>query len=256
MRKLIPIIVLTLLLTSCAPRKKTVPELSGEELQAFIEQFPIEEIPLPDGSFINKSEAVSGKNNGLSQVLYFDFGVIRYAEPIFDIVTFGNSDNYDVIEFPECITVKAGDILENGMTVENAQSAYICYNSDILPENRFDCAELTLSGEAELWGVLTVSERDWEYGFQDEGDILFYPDGSKSKVPLFYSDGVFLNRYYTDDTVIVYDGEPLFLGNIKDYGGDLRDVKFSEARVTVKNLHLKGSVTNGGTAELVEWELL
>lgn len=244
----------------------SAPEKSAELLKK-IEEFPVDDIELPDGSKIGKSTATGFTEDG---ALLFDFAYIRYAEPVFfntfDDKSVFDWENWEFTaiqgEAPDMkwIRVQTGDILENGARLSKVQSAYYYY--DEFMGGSLDCT-IDIDGEVTMNGILTKLEEDWAYGFQAAGDLMFYPDPTDARIPLLYENKpddivslASLNEFYNQilDPVskfaLLYDGSPLFLGNISD-----TDIEFDEnaarVSVTLKNIKQTLSVTNGGTAEIV-----
>lgn len=242
------------------------PEKSDELLKK-IEEFPVDEIELPDGSKIGKSAAVGFTEDG---ALLFDFAYIRYAEPVF-LNTFDDESVFDWEnwEFTEIqdeapdmkwIRVQTGDILENGARLSKTQSTYYYY--DEFMGGSMNCA-IDIDGEVTMNGILTKLEEDWAYGSQTTGDLMFYPDPTDTRIPVLYENKpddmvslASINSFYKQilDPVgkfaLLYDGDPLFLGNISD-----TDIEFDEnaarVSVTLKNIKQTLSATNGGKAEIV-----
>lgn len=149
------------------------------------------EISFPDGSVLRKSQAASTPLDYQFPVLEYDFGFLRYAN------SYSDSADYDNTWFK----VKAGDILDNGMTVKSADYLVAWYDG----ETRFYSSEVELTGEVEAEGVLFCYEED--NGDFKAGDLYFYPGTSvnNASVPLMAG--------------LLYNGPKtlgIYLGNIEN----------------------------------------
>lgn len=151
----------------------------------------------PDGSMLSLSEASSSKidpTNGRESWVY-DFAFIRYAEsklyttlddPFLIDWESLKFKNKPLVEGTGWFKIKAGDKLENGLTVEYARywvtksyndSIYTLYNS------------AGFEGEMTLSGVLYVEADEDVYPFP-VGSILFFADPSENKViPVTFDEG-------------------------------------------------------------------
>lgn len=154
------------------------------------------EISFPDGSVLRKSQAASTPPNDKFPVLEYDFGFLRYAD------SYSDSADYDNAWFK----VKAGDILDNGMTVKSANYLVAWYDG----ETRFYSSEAELTGEVEAEGVLYCQEED--FGDFKAGDLYFYPGTSvnNASVPLMAG--------------LLYNGP----GTLRIYLGNIESASLSE----------------------------
>lgn len=269
MKKAICIIIAAVLLSGCVYTEKSE-FASPEQLKKFVEECPFEEITLPNGEKIPKTDAVAAKETRISKGLYFDIGVVRFAEPIFES-SFDTPDLYErlmsdegyyhirSIENAEYITVRAGDVLENGLTVEKAQSSFKYFFDGTENVGDFSCEEISFSGQLEMEGIISEIKQDDVYDFQKKGDLMFYPDGGSGNVLLMYqTDEPLVETIIGDgDFALIYDGQPLFVGNIGDLGEfpevsqDLSENGYTRVKLTAEGIVLKNNITNGGTANIV-----
>ncbi len=265
MKKAICLIIAACLLSGCVYTEKSE-FASPEQLKKFVEECPFEEITLPNGEKIPKTDAVAAKETRLSTGLYFDIGVVRFAEPIFES-SFDTPDLYErlmsdegydhirSIENAEYLTVRAGDVLENGLTVEKAQSVFKYFFDG---KEDFSCEEISFSGQLEMEGIITEIKQDDVYDFQKKGDLLFYPDGGSGNVLLMYqTEEPLVETIIGDgDFALIYDGQPLFVGNIGDLGEfpevsqALSENGHTRVKLTAEGIVLKNNITNGGTANI------
>ena len=232
----------------------------GMSIEEVIAAFPEDSFTAPDGTEVKLTEAVSA----LWENLCFDFGYIRYAQPVYSDTT-TNPELYDFenfefaadVNFPveaTPIRVEKGQVLDNGMTVKDA--SYM-----ISPPNYVMMNTVELEGEITLEGLLFCFFEE-EYGF-DQDEVIFYPDPTSGTVPLiFYSD-----YPYTKSEVDLY-GEFAFvcdcdiyrLGSIDEVGSSdwFKDGSYVRAEVTIENLMLEHNDSFGvkSRAEIKSIELL
>ncbi len=227
------------------------------ETKALIDSFALDSFTAPDGSTVNKSEAVyaAGDESGTSAI-GFDFSYMRYAKPIFgttlDDPTMIDWETLEFktepstpIESPDYFKVKAGDTLENGLTIESAKYW-------INPGGQFFSSEVVLSGELALEGVLHCIAGDPEY-VDAKGDLLFFADTTKSDlIPTPKGLGDFTSNYVDaeDKFAAVFDGAIIRFGNISEFtdifSDTFTDGNYVKAKVTMKDIRL-GYKENGGT---------
>lgn len=224
---------------------------ADSEVRALIDAFPEEEFTAPDGSTLKRSDAVKAAEwEGTTFAVGYDFSYIRYAQPIWgstaDDPNFINWDTMktsgDPLEFPKdakYFKVKAGDVLENGLTVKEAEYYYgngtdgTTYQYGV----KFD-------GEISLEGILFCAPSD-EYVVA-KGDTLFFADPTKyDKIPMPVVDHKMLDSYTDTDVKfsIECDGKRFQLGNYNtlpesvaqliDEGSAVR------ARVTLRGIEFK-----------------
>ena len=228
-------------------------ELSTEEaIQSLIGQFDADSFTAPDGTEVMLTEATSAMNDF---ALYFDFAYIRYAEPVYKD-TVSNPEIYDFTEYEfkedphdglEQKPFKAvkGDVLENGMTVVEANYALTSYDIDYPFENG-----VQLEGECTLEGVLFRFAED-DYMFAQD-DVLFFPNPTTGTIPTTYDpylpfamNGVDLDNEFA----FICDGGRISLGNINDMDVDIADLfkdsSYVKVKVTLDGMHIRYSENFG-----------
>lgn len=186
----------------------SLPDFSGNALDGY----PAEEVELPDGSSVSKTEAVRSYGDEEQPYLEFNFGFLRYAKPIFQS-TLDDPDcfNYDSQEFtepidpiisePDYFKVKDGDVLENGMTVESANYKVTWKDG----KQCFEESKIVLGGKMTCEGILLCRRNN----------IIFYADPTgDTPIPVFCSSGDGTERLETvilDETAFVIDGAGISL---------------------------------------------
>lgn len=216
---------------------------SEEVLAAIEEQFGgAETFTAPDGTEVKLTEAAS--TNGYS--LTFDFGYIRYAEPIYSD-TVANPEIYDFDSFDftvdneaevngKTFRVTKGQTLDNGMTVISA--------SYTLGPDGPEMNEVELDGEITLEGLLFCYFEE-EYGF-DQDEVIFYPNPTTGTVPVIYPtthntlktlSGIDLYSEFA----FICDGDFYRLGSINDIGKTdwFANGSYVRVKVTLSDLKLK-----------------
>lgn len=230
----------------------------GEDVLALIEQFEVDSFTGPDGAEVKLTEAVSQMNDF---ALCFDFAYIRYAFPIYsDTVT--NPDIYDfenfeftvdhyTTEVPKYFKVSKGDVLDNGMTVTEAN--YLLTASDV--KHAFEDS-VVLEGECTLEGILFCAPEDEYMVAQD--DVYFYPNPVSGAIPdpcdpYSYESGEVALIYPVDlysEFAFVSDGGSFSLGNVHELDVDIADwfmdSPYVRVRVTLDGMRLRYS-DNFGT---------
>lgn len=236
---------------------------NDEERLALIDKFEGENFFTPDGNKINKNQAADvfeyeyfDGTRGL--YLKFDSGYIRYAKPVFKStldeppITDGEKSEWsefksEAVDDPNYFEVKAGDVLENGLTV--ASAFYLGYS---VPNSNYedgDCgylsvnkSEIRLDGAVTMEGILHCVKEDGPID-QSKGELLFYPDSLKCNTVMLPADYVFFKMpsfgstvsfYNSEDKVgIRYDGTAYELGNISSTKCSLEGI-FDENEIYVK----------------------
>lgn len=199
--------------------------------QSALFPFFASEISFPDGSVLRKSQAVSTPPNDNFPVLEYDFGFLRYAD------SYSDSADYDNTWFK----VKAGDILDNGMTVKSANYLVAWYDG----VQRFYSSEVELTGEVEAEGALFCYEED--NGDFKAGDLYFYPGTSVNNASVPLMAGLLYNG---PDTLRIY------LGNIESvYMSDYLKNLFADGEqplkliLTLKDFKFSSSQSQDGARE-------
>lgn len=198
------------------------PDYSGTAVRSY----PENEISLPDGSVVSKTEAVKTYTDNEMPVLEFNFGFLRYAKPVFqnsiddpdcyneDTLKFNDPVDI-VIDDPDYFRVEAGDVLENGMTVESANYKVMWEND----KQTFVESEVIISGEVVYEGIIMC--RQGEDYAEDVYDLIFYADPTgENPLPVFCSSGDGSEQIETwvgYDFALMTDCSPIFLTNTDSY---------------------------------------
>lgn len=256
-----------------------LPDFSGNALEAY----PAAEIELPDGSSASKTEAARSYGNEEQPYLEFNFGFLRYAKPIFQS-TLDDPDcfDYDSYEFnepvdaiisePDYFKVKAGDVLENGMTVESANYKVTWKDG----KQSFVESEVVLNGKMTCEGILLCRQSSVGDVRSDDDliyDLVFYADPTgDTPIPVFCSmdDGTErLETVILDETAFVLDGKEISLSRSTDkstaeaegYSEIIDGSKGIRAKMTFYKLTCSvigenGYISAGPPAQYQEMEIL
>lgn len=235
------------------PETNSRPVLSGSDLRStsegFAEKlalFDLSDIELPNGEVIKNSDADFVHSRGdMVTHIGFDSVYMYKAKPYYrntidepDIISWETLElKNDPGEFTdyEYFKVKAGDTLDNGLTVKSAEFWY----GRILNEYYVD---LSFDGELTLEGILYRTPED-EYG-ANKGDLHFFPDTTKKDffspfelyraTPQLFVDNV-------NKLAVNYTSGDIHLGNDSDASSEvleiLGDGAFAKVKVTVTDLH-------------------
>ncbi|MCM1055484.1 MAG: hypothetical protein NC394_08185 [Bacteroides sp.] len=213
-------------------------------------------VSLPDGSSASKTDASRIYGSKEQPMLEFNFGFLRYAEPIMQS-TLDDPDCFDfdtgefkeptdtVIENPDYFRVKAGDVLENGMTVESANFK-VTWDGG---EQRFLESIVVLGGDVSLEGILLCRQNsetvNGEYDLAY--DLVFYPDPVKeAPLPVFWDpDGdQRLQTVILDEAAFTADSPAFSLGSTcaafaerEGYGELINGTRAVRARVNLTKLN-------------------
>lgn len=168
--------------------------------------------------------------------LKYDFAYIDYAKSYCNFVIENDdtaADYSKALEWQEELSalqterewrkVKAGDVLENGLTVLKAEC-------EVLPTLKTDYYSMAiqLDGEFTMEGVLSFREKD-DY-LLSEGETIFNPDAVKTAgVPLIFNGSTTdSSGYYTVSALtggyIVCDGQSMRLGLLDDLNIDGNEI--------------------------------
>lgn len=224
---------------------------SKPDLKALINDFQVDSITAPDGSQVNKSDAVYATGTiGGPIWLGYDFSYIRYSQPVFfstfddpDLINWESSDLvpgdfnidiYDLIKDPKFLKIKAGDILENGLTVKSAEWWVNSAGGSSSFEVDFD-------GEITLNGILYCSSKGDSNGA--DGYLNFFVDNSQSVFPVLFRDDLpVLSIDIVNKFALVSDSEEIRLGHIDNIAYDLSDIihfgEYIRAKITLKEISI------------------
>lgn len=208
-----------------------------------------------DGAFLDEDGGVA-----------FNYSFMSYAKPIYDD-TFKNPEliNWETLEFapggenytPTGIRVKAGDILENGLKVTQADYS-LAYEErmdeaagQVVYEWGTSYGTLNFEGELTLSGTLYCMPADDYMAF--EGELYFYPDTkSFAQLPVACEfnpkEKRTIEAVYPDAKFAVRCGAMYYLGNINDgdYSGIIEKGKAAPVTVTINNICITSTSTNHG----------
>ncbi|MBD5104875.1 MAG: hypothetical protein HDT47_08455 [Ruminococcaceae bacterium] len=237
----------------------------NDSTQTFDEEilgaYPADEINLPDGSTVSKTEAVGTDHDTQTPVLQFDFAFLRYSMPIFKS-TFDDPDCYDLeagkptekidteTEKPDYFKVKKGDKLDNGLTVISAESKTAWWDK----EDKFYENRVSFEGEITVEGYFV-----YDYS------IRFYPDTSGGvSLPVVYcvmGDDPDWHVFSDISEAILTDSEDYFIGYDATLPDELIDLledrDVLRVKVTLKNISLNVCQSNFNyMAEIVNFEIL
>ena len=233
-----------------------IPDINSEEyIRAQIEAFDMDDFPAPDGEILKKADAVGikGSDNYVYAVTY-DFAYMRKVQPIFvSTLDDPNSFDWDTMEFksepeiPEDLgwfKIKAGDVLDNGLTVKSAE---------ISLGKGFDGmvygTSAEFEGELTLEGVLYCYPED---GYNiDKGAVIFFPNAVKHpELVTPYDDYDFEPNYFCapgSNFALLYSGREIWLGGesgLPDGISELfADTDAVKAKVTLTGLGYRRTTT-------------
>lgn len=234
-------------------------------LSAALEAFPLETFTAPDGSEHSKYEAVSGiyDPDTYSNSLCFDFSYIRYAQPIYydtdsnpEIYDFENNAKGEIfsdtlIKDAEYFQVKAGQTLNNGLTVSEAYTNIHSSNND--KGYGVSSSEVRLDGSLTMSGIIYKYSDDVNF-ILEEGDLLFYPNPvANENFPAPFTDssdslssGIDLNQKFA----FIADSTRLELGNISESDINLTSIfdngDYAKVKVTVTDIVIRYFESGGG----------
>lgn len=229
-----------------------------------VEAYPEDELTLPDGSTVSKYEAVKTYGSTELPILEFEFGFVRYSQPIFQS-SLDSEFDAEEMQFKEpvdsklseikYVMVKPGDTLENGLTVRSAKLLFSWEGASMIKS-----CKIEYDGEVTFEGILFKMDED-EY-ITAKDDLLFMPDPTKSEyVPKRYEEYEHIFTYSLNNTAISSDADSINFGNIGNYSLDFSDA-FGEnscvkAKVTFGNLLMSkreaGSFSSG---TLIDFEIV
>lgn len=221
-------------------------EPSEDAVKAALDAFPMDDFPAPDGTVLKKADATLFSN--LPIAVGYEFSYIRKVQPVFRN-TIDEPDSFDwnemqfTPELPEAsedlgyFKIKAGDVLDNGLTVKSAE---IYLGMGIDGQTYYTAAEF--DGELTLDGILYCFPED---GYNiGKGDVYFFPDCAKHTDFIApYEEFLIEPNLFCDmddSLAIAYSGNNLYLGNESEMPSDVSELfrhKTSlKARITITDL--------------------
>lgn len=222
-------------------------------------------IAAPDGGTLSKDDAVSADGHFLK----FDHSYIRYAKPIFkntlddsELINWKTlefrDDPYAIVENTNYFKVRAGDKLENGLTIKSAEY-------ETFPNGIAGRSLIIFDGEIALEGILYCHPDD---GYNvTKGQLEFWADATKcDSIPLPCGSPYETNQVdsFVDSVsefAIICDGGPITVGNVDDMSIDLSGIiapgEWAKAKITIRDLHKGWSESSSflSCAELVSVEI-
>lgn len=238
--------------------------------QAVLDAYPEAFVQLPDGSSVPVEEAVSTPNGDSSLTLVFDRAFLRNVRPIFrstlddpESFDFETGEFTEPLEYgeaePRCFGVKTGDVLENGLTVKNAEYEVTWMGNSSV----FMSTAAEFEGEITWEGVLHCVKEDEM--MIEKGMLYFHPDVSEyPSVPDIYNGrNTEPYPFVLGNSALLSDGPSIYVGkeeDIPELSGAFESTDMIKVRVTLKNLSYYYSDTaamfDGKKAEIKELEIL
>ena len=225
---------------------------ADDDVRARIDAFNVEEFTAPDGSILKRSDAVKAQGTeSMTFAVGYDFAFIRYAQPVWgssvDDPDYMNWDTLETsgepLEFPanaKYFRVKAGDTLENGLTVKNAEYYYGYGVDDTTFANTVE-----FDGELTLEGILYYVPFDTEYVIGKD-DVFFFADPTKcDSIPMPILNAPLLENWVDTDSefAVSYDGQRIRAGNLADLPDSvsqlLKEKNGVRVKATLRNVRLE-----------------
>lgn len=259
-------------LTSTESSSAPAESVHDPETQAIIDEFPYDTLTGFDGKDVSKNDAVGAIKSDSSGTVFltYDFAYLRYAKPIFkttlddpDVYNpetgeFDGVDSSRLVSDPDYFKVKAGDVLENGLTVKDAET--IIFPLPVTDENGNskvtiyqNRSTVNFEGQLTLSGILNCQNGD-DYMVMD-GDLKFFPDPSDVKIIVPSKEVVdyawlFWSVDAENDFAICMDGHRFMLGNINaedapDVSGIINKGEYKKVTVTLENIRTVSSDSTG-----------
>lgn len=239
------------------------------ETQKLIDDFPLDSFIGYDGKEVKKTDAVGAMQGDSGQITYltYDFAYLRYAKPIWkntllntDIIDWEtyefNDDTPRRISDPNYFSVKAGDLLDNGLSVKNATTVFYPQTVESGLEICQSRSTVNLEGQLTLKGILHWVAEDTDY-IDMGGDLFFYADPSDGKLITPSKENLKMERLVSivdpeTKFALLCDGQRFYLGNVN--GGDVIDLsgvinsgEYRNATVTLDNVRIVFTQGAGAT---------
>lgn len=248
--------------TPSAPSVQSGESVSSDTSSSVLQVENWEDFIGADGKPVTLDGAFLDEDGGVA----FNYSFMSYAKPIYDD-TFKNPEliNWETLEFapggenytPTGIRVKAGDILENGLKVTQADYS-LAYEErmdeaagQVVYEWGTSYGTLNFEGELTLSGTLYCMPADDYMAF--EGELYFYPDTkSFAQLPVACEfnpkEKRTIEAVYPDAKFAVRCGAMYNLGNINDgdYSGIIEKGKAAPVTVTINNICITSTSINHG----------
>ena len=256
--------------TDSVPEGEPDIETGEPTLEQLIDGFALDELTLPDGTVLKKTEAVDGLGGDGYCILKFDVGVVHYCKPVFqssyDDPDSFDWDNYTFLEPVEepsedrNVTVRAGDVLENGMTVKSAYTHFEVQFGELY----YKGSTIELEGEQTVEGIVYLREED-DYGVYKDRMELYVDTTKCENLPMRYQQygpPVWTYTFPDHNIALTVDGTFYDIGDINETDVDVSEVfldsPFAKVKVTFKDpvLRITESTAVKVMAELVDIEVL
>lgn len=230
-----------------------------------IDAFPLDTFVGFDGKEVKKTDAIGAMQGEDGQITYltYDFAYLRYAKPVWkntllnadliDWETFEfNDDTARRISDPNYFSVKAGDVLDNGLSVKNATTIF--YPQSVAEESGGSGLEICQSrssvnfeGQLTLNGILHYVAEDADY-VDMGGDLFFYADPSDGKLITPSKENIKIERLVSivdpeTKFALLCDGQRFYLGNVNednviDLSGVINSGEYRNVTVTLDNVRI------------------
>ncbi len=235
------------------------------ETQKLIDEFPLDTFVGFDGKEVKKTDAVGAMQGEDGQITYltYNFAYLRYAKPVWKN-TLLNADliDWETYEFkddterrisdPNYFSVKAGDVLDNGLTVKKATTIFYPQRADgENGESGFEMCQsrstVNFEGQLTLKGILHCVAEDTDY-VDMGGDLFFYADPSDGKLITPSKENTRMDHIASvvdpeTKFALLCDGQRFYLGNVNegsviDLSGVIDKGEYRNATVTLENVRI------------------
>lgn len=234
-------------------------DLLDPEVKKLIDEFPLDAFVGFDGKEVKKTDAVGAMKGEDGQITYltYDFAYLRYAKPVWkntilnaDVIDWEtyefNDDTPRRISNPNYFSVKAGDTLDNGLSVKKATTIFYPQTTETGLEICQSRSTIDFEGQLALSGILHCVSGDSDYIDMD-GDLFFYADPTDGKLFAPSKENIKMDRLVSivdpeTKFALLCDGQKFCLGNVNDDVMDLSGVinkgEYRGAKVTLDNVRV------------------
>lgn len=195
-----------------------MPDFTGDAASSF----PDTELTMPDGSTVTKDDAVAAYGNSGEPIIEFNFGFLRYCDPVFQSTT-DDIESFDfetgsfkepiniALSDPQYFKVQAGDVLENGMTVTTADTKLIWKDG----KAQLYQSSIQLDVDCVYEGAMFCEHKEnYREGLYD---VNFYPDtrGETPVLATYTPDyNVDAEKMVLEKAALISSGGKFFITNI------------------------------------------
>lgn len=239
-----------------------------EGFKDMIDIFTMDDIKVPDG-VLKKADADYLYGNSEYVVCAgYDFSYLRKVRPYFrntfdepgminwDTMEIANEPESSVVPYSDYFKIKAGDVLDNGLKVKTAQTAFGFAGDGLISDMKVE-----LDGEITIEGILKCMPED-EY-IIGKGELILYPDSVKHSDILAHFDEYISEPWtYVDpeyNFAMSFNGDPFYLGLVDNAPAGVSDLfandTFIKAKVTISDIRFKtgnGGIRGFATVKSVE----